>query len=75
MTWTSPAGDTGGGSSSHQTAAKRTTIVTRAFDCAGCRRDERVGIDNGRIWVEAMTRTLERLDEGSAPGEDDRWIP
>ncbi len=41
----------------------RATIVTETFDCARWPEDERVGIDNGRIWVEAMTRTLERLDE------------
>jgi hypothetical protein len=39
------------------------TVVTEIFDCARWPEQERVGIDNGRIWIEAMTKTLERLDE------------
>ncbi len=39
------------------------TIVTEIFDCARWPERERAGIDNGRIWIEAMTTTLERLDE------------
>ena len=39
------------------------TIVTEIFDCSRVPEDERVDIDNGNIWVESMTRTLERLDE------------
>jgi hypothetical protein len=38
------------------------TIVTEIFDCSRVPEDERVDIDNGNIWVESMTRTLERLD-------------
>jgi hypothetical protein len=37
-------------------------IVTEIFDCSQVPEDERVDIDNGRIWVESMNRTLERLD-------------
>jgi hypothetical protein len=39
------------------------TIVTEIFDCSRVPEDERVDIDYGNIWVESMTRTLERLDE------------
>jgi hypothetical protein len=39
------------------------TIVTEIFDCSRWPEDERAGIEDGRIWVEAMTKTLERLDE------------
>ena len=39
------------------------TVVTEIFDCSRVPEDERVDIDNGNIWVESMTRTLERLDE------------
>jgi hypothetical protein len=44
--------------------------VTEIFDCSRVPEDERVDIDNGNIWVESMTRTLERLDElcASQPG-------
>jgi hypothetical protein len=38
------------------------TTVTEIFDCSRVPDDERVDIDNGNIWVESMTRTLERLD-------------
>jgi hypothetical protein len=38
------------------------TVVTEIFDCSRVPEDERVDIDNGNIWVESMTRTLERLD-------------
>lgn len=40
------------------------TIVTETFDCARWPERERVeDLDNGRIWIEAMTKTLQRLDE------------
>ncbi len=39
------------------------TIVTEIYDCSGAPEDERADIDNGNIWVESMTKTLERLDE------------
>jgi hypothetical protein len=47
------------------------TIVTEIFDCARWPEHERAGIDNGRIWVEAMTKTLENLDAMCAgrPGD------
>lgn len=39
------------------------TIVTETFDCSRWPEDERAGIEDGRIWIDAMTRTLERLDD------------
>jgi Alcohol dehydrogenase GroES-like domain len=39
------------------------TIVTEIFDCSRWPERERGNMDNGRIWIEAMTETLQRLDE------------
>ncbi|MBE1612893.1 polyketide cyclase [Actinopolymorpha pittospori] len=39
------------------------TIVTQTYDCSALPENERVSMDGGRIWIEAMTRTLEHLDE------------
>jgi hypothetical protein len=39
------------------------TTVTEIFDCASWPDDERTNIDNGKIWIDAMTKTLERLDQ------------
>ena len=39
------------------------TIVTETFDCSRWPEDERAGIHDGRIWIEAMSGTLQRLDE------------
>jgi hypothetical protein len=38
------------------------TIVTETYDCSRAPEEQRVGMDNGRVWVESMTETLERLD-------------
>ena len=38
------------------------TIVTEIYDCSRAPEKERVGMDNGKIWIESMARTLERLD-------------
>jgi len=38
------------------------TIVTEIYDCSRTPEDERASIGNGNIWVESMTKTLERLD-------------
>ena len=38
------------------------TIVTEIYDCSRAPEEERAGMDNGKIWVESMARTLERLD-------------
>lgn len=39
------------------------TIVTEIYDCSRAPEKERAGMDNGKIWIESMARTLERLDE------------
>ena len=46
------------------------TIVTEIFDCSQVPEDQRVDIDHGNIWIEAMHQTLERLDQlcTSQPG-------
>jgi len=36
--------------------------VTEIFDCSQVPEDQRADIDHGRIWVEGMRQTLERLD-------------
>jgi hypothetical protein len=33
--------------------------VTEIFDCSQVPEDQRVDIDNGKIWVEGMHQTLE----------------
>jgi len=38
------------------------TIVTEIYDCSRAPADERAGMDNGRVWIDSMARTLERLD-------------
>ena len=39
------------------------TVVTEIFDCARWAEEDKPFIDYGRNWIEAMTETLERLDE------------
>lgn len=38
------------------------TIVTEIYDCSLVDEDQRRGMDNGNVWLESMTKTLERLD-------------
>ena len=38
------------------------TVVTEIYDCSGAPEDERAGMDNGKVWLDSMARTLERLD-------------
>jgi hypothetical protein len=38
------------------------TVVTEIYDCSRTPAELRAGLDNGRIWIESMTKTLERLD-------------
>ena len=49
------------------------TIVTEIYDCSRAPADERVEMENGKIWAGAMAETLERLDalcarQGNQPG-------
>jgi hypothetical protein len=39
-----------------------TTIVTEIYDCSRAPEEERAGMDNGKVWIESMAQTLERLD-------------
>jgi hypothetical protein len=44
------------------------TVVTEIFDCARWREEDKPFIDYGREWIEAMTETLERLDQMATGG-------
>ena len=39
------------------------TVVTEIYDCSAAPEALRAAMDGGRIWIEAMTQTLQRLDE------------
>ena len=36
--------------------------MTRRYDCSRAPEEERIGMQDGAIWIEAMTGTLKRLD-------------
>jgi uncharacterized protein YndB with AHSA1/START domain len=38
------------------------TFVTEIYDCSRAPREEREEMEDGRVWVEAMTSTLENLE-------------
>ncbi|HWD55323.1 MAG TPA: hypothetical protein VG346_09370 [Acidimicrobiales bacterium] len=38
------------------------TVVTELYDCSRAPADFRRGMDNGKIWLDGMEETLERLD-------------
>ena len=38
------------------------TIVTEIYDCSRAPEAARASVDQGRIWIEAMTATLEHLE-------------
>jgi hypothetical protein len=38
-----------------------TTLVTEQYDCSRAPADERAGMEDGRVWIESMAATLERL--------------
>ena len=38
------------------------TIVTEIYDCSRAPEEQRVGMDNGKIWAKSMAETLARLD-------------
>ena len=38
------------------------TIVTETYDYSWASEKQRVGMDNGKVWIESMTETLERLE-------------
>jgi hypothetical protein len=39
------------------------TVVTETYDCSDSPESVRQSVDNGNGWVEAMTTSLERLDQ------------
>jgi hypothetical protein len=39
------------------------TIVTETYDCSPAPREEQANMDDGRVWVASMARTLARLAE------------
>ena len=39
------------------------TVVTHRYDCSRIPVEERAPMDGGRMWLEAMAGTLQRLDE------------
>jgi uncharacterized protein YndB with AHSA1/START domain len=38
------------------------TVVSEIYDCSRVPTEERIGMENGRVWLPAMTETLKRLD-------------
>jgi hypothetical protein len=38
------------------------TVVTEIYDCSRAPEEDRAGMDNGKVWIESMTKTMERLD-------------
>jgi hypothetical protein len=44
------------------------TIVTELYDCSRSPDRVREAVDNGRNWVESMTKTLEQLDQLCSQG-------
>ena len=38
------------------------TIVTEVYDCSRVPEEERSAMSDGKVWIESMTETLERLD-------------
>ncbi|MEO6702672.1 MAG: SRPBCC family protein [Jatrophihabitantaceae bacterium] len=45
------------------------TVVTETYDCSRAPEQEQAAMNGGRMWIEAMSRTLQRLDEAcTSPG-------
>jgi len=66
-----------GGASSSPPDGPGATIVTEIYDCSRAPEDERLGMDDGKIWAQSMAETLERVDRACArkqPG-DERAAP
>jgi len=38
------------------------TVVTETYDCTDSPEEVRDAVDNGKAWLNGMTKTLERLD-------------
>src|SRR6202021_1453992 len=39
------------------------TVVTEIYDCSQAPEHERQGMEDGKVWIESMAKTLERLDK------------
>jgi hypothetical protein len=39
------------------------TVVTEIYDCSRAPAGERQGMEDGKVWIESMAKTLERLDK------------
>jgi uncharacterized protein YndB with AHSA1/START domain len=39
------------------------TVVTETYDCSDAPDHIRQAVDSGRVWIDGMTSTLERLDQ------------
>ena len=48
------------------------TVVTEIYDCSQVPEDERIAMDNGRVWLDAMAETLENLDAAARSPLTDR---
>jgi hypothetical protein len=62
-----------GGATSSPPDGPDATVVTEIYDCLRAPEEARAGMDNGKVWIEAMAKTLERLDalcarQGHQPG-------
>jgi hypothetical protein len=44
------------------TGRSRFPAGSKIYDCSRAPEEERAGMDNGRVWIESMAGTLERLD-------------
>jgi uncharacterized protein YndB with AHSA1/START domain len=40
----------------------KATVVTETYDCTDSPETVRAAVDNGNVWLAAMTKSLERLD-------------
>ena len=38
------------------------TVVTEIYDCSRVPAEQRAGMNDGRVWMDSMAETLERLD-------------
>jgi RNA polymerase sigma-70 factor, ECF subfamily len=45
------------------------TVVTHRYDCSQVPEQDRARMDGGRIWLESMTGSLQRLEKLVASGE------
>jgi hypothetical protein len=39
------------------------TVVTEIYDCSRAPEDQRQGMGDGKVWMDSMAKTLERLDK------------